>query len=280
MQDPLYHTKREMFRRRYSHKTIKAYVYCIDKFLRFSKKEINKISKKDVSLFLNYIKDKNYSGNSINIYFNAVKFFVFEILRKRWLMKMRYSKTPKRMPEVLTKEETARLFDSIENKKHRLMVEFMYSAGLRVSELVHLRVCNLDFNNSFGWIRNGKGGKDRLFILAQKIRKRLINYIKENNLNYNSYIFIGNNSNHISTSTIRQIIKQAKRKAKIDKNIHPHTLRHSFATHLIENGNDLLSVQSLLGHSNANTTMEYVHMASPKIISVESPLDSIGSTAG
>jgi site-specific recombinase XerD len=185
-----------------------------------------------------------------------------------------YSKVPKQLPEVLTKEEVKRIFEAIQNKKHLLMIKLMYSAGLRVSELVHLKLKDLQLDNNFGWVRQGKGNKDRLFVIAKKLKPELNKHVAEEQLWEESWLFSGRNGN-ITVRSIQQIIKNAMSKAGIKKNVHPHTLRHSFATHLIENGYSVADVQPLMGHNSPNTTMTYVHMASPKMVNVESPYDDL-----
>ena len=182
---------------------------------------------------------------------------------------------PKTLPTVLTKEEIIRLFDNIKNSKHKLSAELMYSSGLRVNELVNLKVMDFEFEKNYGWVRNGKGNKDRLFIVAKRLNERLQEFIKENKLSYESYLFKGNKRDHISKETINMIIKTAAKKAGIKKRVHCHTLRHSFATHLIEDGYGVSDVQSLLGHKSPETTMVYVHMASPKMLNIKSPLDNL-----
>lgn len=264
--------EKEMFRRNYSPRTIKTYVFCIKNFLKRCRKEPRKITKKDVKDFLECLCNNKKSASTLNLHLQAIKFALEEILNKRFFVKLPYSKTPKMLPEVLTKEETIKLFNSIKNKKHRLMSKLMYSAGLRVGELVKLKVKNLQFENNLGWVRKGKGSKDRVFIIAESIKEELMRYIKDKGLSYNSWVFEGRNT-HISTRTIHIIIKKAAKTAGIKRNVHPHTLRHSFATHLIENGYDVATVQSLLGHNSSETTMVYVHIASPKILNVKSPLD-------
>ncbi len=267
--------KKELSRRMYSPRTIESYCYCVNQFFKCCSKDVKKLSKKDVREFMEGVMDKSYAGNTVNVYFNSIKFLVEEILRKKWMLKINYCKTPKEKPVFLTKEETAGLLNSIENRKHKLMASLMYSAGLRVSELVNLKVKDIEFGNNCGWVRHGKGNKNRLFILSEKLRCRLKEWILENELNEYSWLFKGNNDSHMSIRTVQEIVKKAAEKAGIKKNVHPHTLRHSFATHLVRDGNDLLSVQSLLGHTSAATTMLYVHMASPTMLSVRSPLDSL-----
>ena len=266
--------KRELLRRGYSPRTMNSYGLCLKQFFNYHKdKNPRKITKKDVTDFIDNLVDKNRSGNTINVYFNAIKFFMENILNKRLFYNIKYSKTPKKLPVVLSKEEVKRLIDSIENTKHKLMIKIMYSAGLRVSELTKLKIEDLEIENNYGWVRMGKGRKDRLFIIAKSLKEELRKYIKDNKLTY--WLFNGNKDLHISSRTIQEIVRKAGNKAKLNKKIHPHTLRHSFATHLIEDGYDINSIQSLLGHNSPKTTMIYLHVSTNKMINVKSPLDSI-----
>lgn len=272
--DILESIKKECLRRKLSVRTMKSYTYCVKKFLIYCKKEPKHITKQDIKDYLNILVDKNKSGSTINVYLNALKFLIEEVFNRNFNVKIKYSKIPKALPVVLTQEEVYELINAIKNSKHKLMIKLMYSSGLRVNELVHLRIRDLDFNSNYGWVRHGKGNKDRLFIIADSLKFDLMNYIKENNLGYDSWLFNSYNG-YISVRTIQVIVKKAAKKAKILKNVHPHTLRHSFATHLIENGYDIVSVQTLLGHNSAETTMRYVHMVSPKLINIKSPLDNL-----
>ncbi len=268
-----YKVTREMLRRRYSKTTIKTYLECINKFFRKCKKQPEKVSKIEVREFLNDLIKRNAAGNTVNVYLNALKFFFEEVLNKRMKLNIKYSKKPKRLPIVLTKDEIKRLIESIENQKHKLMIKLMYSAGLRVSELVNLKIEDLEIEKNYGWVREGKGGKDRLFIIAESIKTELTDYIKNNKIT--DWLFPGNKRNHLSQRTVAAIIKDATKKAKINKKVHTHTLRHSFATHLIENDYTLTDVQNLLGHNSPETTMIYLHTASKNMIKVKSPLDSL-----
>ena len=266
--------EKELLRRNYSLRTIETYNYCLNNFLRYCKKDFKKINKQDIKNYLDKLINKNVSGSTINVNLNALKFLFEEILNKKLTIKIKYSKIPKTLPIFLTKEEIIKLINAIKNNKHKLMVKLMYSSGLRVSELVNLKVKDFDFENNYGWVRKGKGNKDRMFILASSLKDELLNYIKENNLEQDSFIFASYNGS-MSSRSVQEIIKKATRKAKLNKNVHPHTLRHSYATHLIENGYDLTSVQGLLGHNSLETTMVYLHMAPKKFINVKSPLDDL-----
>jgi site-specific recombinase XerD len=266
--------RKEGLRRGLSHKTIKTYRHCVRKFFNWCRKEPHEIKKDDIKSYLDKMIERGACGNTINVNLNALKFFCGGILNKRLMINIRYSKTPKSLPLVLTKEEVAKLINSIKNPKHNLMAKLMYSAGLRVSELVHLKAENLDIENGYGWVRHGKGNKDRMFIIADSIKDELAYYTSKECESPSSYIFRGYNG-HLTTATLRSVIKKAVKNAGLTKHAHPHTLRHSFSTHLIENGRSVAEVQSLLGHSSAETTMIYLHIASPKMISAKSPIDSI-----
>jgi len=269
--DVIENMKREMFRRKLSPRTIKTYLEYVRKFLLFCKKEPKKFSKVDIKYFLDQYACRGASGNTINVVNNALRFMMVEVLRKSLRLNIRYSKKPKCLPTVLTKEEALMLINSITNAKHRLMVSLMYGAGLRVSEVLKLKKENLDLENNFGWVRRGKGNKDRPFIIPLAIKNELYNHLN----NIDSYLFKGRNNGPLSVKSAQVIVEKAAKKAEINKNVHPHTLRHSFATHLIESGNSLTAVQSLMGHSEARTTMTYIHLAAPKLINIKSPLDEI-----
>lgn len=271
--DVLYMVKREGYRRGLSHKTIITYVHCIRQFMKCCNKEPQKVSKKDIQEYLDTKLDKGVCGNTLNVHINALKFMFEEILCKRLMLRIRYSKTPKSLPIFLSKEEVIRLFNAVTNPRHKLILELIYSAGLRVGEVVQLRKCHLDFDRNIGWVRNGKGRKDRPFIVAQLLRGRLREHV-DACTNNDSYLFPGRHG-HLHVRSVQEIIKTAAQKAQISKEVHPHTLRHSFATHLIENGYDIATLQPLLGHSSPETTFTYVHMAHPQMISVRSPYDTL-----
>lgn len=225
--------RKEGLRRGLSNKTIKTYRQCVKQFFMKTRKDPNEIKKQDITDYLDLIIEKGACGNTINVHLNSLKFFYERILNKRLMLRIRFSKTPKHLPEVLTKEEVLRLIKAIQNPKHKLMIKLIYSAGLRVNELVHLKPEHFNFTSNYGWVRQGKGNKDRIFIIAESLKTELLNYIAEECKSNSEYVFKGNKG-HITTATIRAVIKHATRTAHINKNIHPHTLRHSFATHTIE----------------------------------------------
>ncbi|MBW2981578.1 tyrosine-type recombinase/integrase [Candidatus Woesearchaeota archaeon] len=267
--------KKEMLRRKFSKRTIEAYLFSINKFFKRNSKDPRKISKKDVQEYLGDLAQEDKSGSTLNIHLSAIKFFMEEVLRKNIHLDIRYSRRPKSIPTFLTKDETKELFNVIENKKHKLMVELMYSAGMRVSELLHLRVKDFEIAMDYGWIRKGKGNKDRVFIIADNLKQEIEGYIRENNLLSDDLLFSRNNFFPLHTRTVQEIVKKAAKRAKIRKNVHPHTLRHSFAKHLIDDGWTVTDVQKLLGHNSIQTTMIYTHSADPRILNIRSPFDNL-----
>ncbi|MBS3071241.1 tyrosine-type recombinase/integrase [Candidatus Pacearchaeota archaeon] len=268
--------RKECKRRRLSNRTVKTYLYCINRFLNWSKKDLGKISKKDVREFLNYLSEKNLSGNSLNIYHMALRFLFTQVLEKRMWIDIKYSKIPERIQRFLTKEEVRKLLNAISNWKHRLMIEFLYGSGLRVSELLNIKIKDLNLEKNFGFIRNGKGGKDRIILIPFVVKEKIKNLIKIGNLKEDDLIFMSNRKRKYSVRSIQKIVRNASKKAKLKewKEVHPHTLRHSFATHLIESGNSLNEVQSVLGHKSPETSMIYVHSNPEKLINIKSPLDN------
>jgi len=268
--------QKEGKRRRYSQKTIQTYIGCVERFFKWRKKEPKQVTKKDIREFLEMYSEKNKAGNTINVNLMALKFYFENIMGRKFYVRIKYSKTPKKLPAVLTKQEIRKLLNAISNWKHRLMIEFLYSSGLRVSELLNIKIKDLELDKNYGYVRNGKGGKDRLIILSKIVREKIKNLIEIENLNRIDFLFQSNRKRKYHMRSIQKIIKNASKKARLEnwKEIHPHTLRHSFATHLIENGYDVTNVQSMLGHKSPETSLIYVHMASPNLINIQSPLDN------
>ncbi len=255
--------------------TIKTYIYTITKFLRTIRKEPHQVTKVDIEKFMQSLIKWNRSGSTMNVYLHSLSFFYSNILGKKLLLNIPLVHTRKRLPEFLTQEEIGYFFKAINNPKHQLMIILTYGAGLRVSETISLKVKDLNFLSGYGLVCDGKGGKDRMFIIPEKIKEHLNNLINKNNLQPDDWLFSGYNNQHYSNSSIRAIVENARKKANITKNITPHSLRHSFATHLLENGYSLFELNKLLGHSRIETTMIYTHLANPKLCNVKSPFDTL-----
>jgi integrase/recombinase XerD len=270
--DIIYLMQREMMRRQYSHRTIVTYMQCLRQFLRKCHKEPRRIARKDIQQYIDHLVDKGVCGNTINVHLNALLFVMRDVLNKRVMLRIRYAKTPKRQPTDLSVQDVKRLLSVIDNEKHLLMISLMYGSGLRVSELCNVRVRDVDIENAVGTVQQGKGGKRRVFVVPRVLIDQIASWVDENGLKSDSFLFPGR-SGAISVRSVQEIVKRAGKKAGIAKPVHPHMLRHSYATHTVRNGHDLVSLQSLLGHRSVDTTMQYVHMAGPRMIAVESPLD-------
>ncbi len=266
---------REGLRRGLRHQTIKTYIYALEKFLRVYHLEPHQITKEHIERYIIQLIKWNRAGSTVNVHINAMRFFYTHVLGKRLMISMPTIKTSKRLPEFLPQEEMVRLLSVIKNPKHKLLVFLTYGAGFRVSEVVSLKVHDFDFNSGYGWVRNGKGGKDRMFIIPKILVPELQQWIVQQNLRPSDWLFQGWKEQHYSDSSARAIVEQARKKAGISKRITPHSLRHSFATHLLENGYSLIEVSRLLGHSRIETTMVYTHLVNPKYTRVQSPLDTL-----
>ena len=211
----------------------------------------------------------------MNLRISAVKFFYQQVLLKDFDIK--YMKRLKRIPEVLTKEETVAILNQITNPKHRLLIETIYGCGLRVSEAICLKKADLRFNEGLIMIKQSKGRKDRFVTLPELLFSRLKGYI-EIRADENPYVFDSNRGSHLTTKSVQLIVQNAAKKTKISKQIHVHTLRHSDATHLLEQGTDLRIIQRLIGHSSVRTTEIYTHISNQLIKNVVCPLDCLNST--
>src|SRR4030067_1320464 len=264
----------ELKLRGFSKQTSKMYLFYNRKFLEFIKKDPEEIKDDDIKEFLACkMSDDSLSNASISLIKASLKFFYMEMLGKNMSL-IKTPKATKRLPVVLSREEIKNLLDNTENIKHSLLIELLYSTGLRLSECINLQYCDLDLNDGIGWVRLGKGAKDRIFIVSDIFKKDLLDYIEKKNAGGKGYIF-SINGRKMSSSGIQHAIKISAERAGIDKPVHVHTLRHSFATHLLENGVDIRKIQKLLGQSNLPTTEIYTQVSSEEIKKLKSPLDML-----
>ncbi len=263
----------ELKLRGFSQNTIKTYVLSNKLFLEWIKKQPEHVTEQDVKDYLSHLmSDNGVLASSIALKKAALKFLFDEILKKG-IVNLKTPKIAKHVPVVLTKDEVKRLIDSAGSYKSKVMIQFLYSSGLRLSELVKLKVDDLEMKEKIGWVRGGKGGKDRMFILSESIIKELEKYTLTLNLN-EKYLFPGKKG-YISSRNVQKIVGFAARRAGIKKNVHPHMLRHCFATHLLEAGVDIRKIQELLGHANLQTTQIYTSVSKEELKKVRSPLDSL-----
>lgn len=262
--------KTELELRGFSKQTLRSYISANKRFLNFIKKQPKEITEDNVKEYMGHlISEKGLSPRSLALNKAALKFLYDEVLKKN-IVNFKTPKISKNLPVVLSKTEIQNLLATPKNFKHRLILTLMYSSGLRVSEVAKLRKNELELDEKIGWVRSGKGKKDRLIILSDKAIEMLKEYLPETQ----DYLFPSTkNSTHISTRQIHKIIKNVAKEAGITKDVHPHTLRHSFATHLLENGVDIRKIQELLGHSNLQTTQIYTKVTTEELKKVKSPLD-------
>ncbi len=261
--------KSELKLRGFSPMTVRNYAFFVDKFMKFSNKDPTELTEDDAKLYLSELFETK-SKNTIMLAAAALKFFFGEILKKDF-SGVKVPKKDKKLPEVLTRDEVKKLIDSTDTKKSKLIISLLYSSGLRVSEIVSLKPSDIDFEENVGWVRKGKGSKDRVFVLADSLSKEITDYMKKRA--DNKYVFSKNQP--LTTRNIQKIVKNVREKAGISKKITPHTLRHSFATHLLEGGTDIRLIQTLLGHSSLNTTQIYTHVSSDQLKKVANPYDSL-----
>jgi len=262
--------KAELKIRGFSPLTVRNYSFFVNKFLEKTNKKSEDLNEDDVKIYLSELFDTK-SKNTIMLAAASLKFLYSQILEKDF-SKIKMPKKEKRLPEVLNKEEVKNLIDSSDNMKSRLIISLLYSSGIRVSELVNLKLDDLNLGDKTGWVRKGKGNKDRLFTLSENLSNELKEYI-DTRCSGNKYVF--SKDNPLTTRNIQKIIKGTRFRAKINKKVTPHTLRHSFATHLLENGTDIRIIQSMLGHSSLSTTQVYTHVSSEQIKKVANPLDGL-----
>lgn len=249
--------------------TIENYVRYNAEFIKFSSKKPSEVELADLKAYLAHlVADRELAPRTVNLARSALIFYYNEVLGNTFTN----IKTPKihaALPSVLTKEEVKKVIDCAGTNKSRLIIQMLYSSGVRVSELVNLKWANLELDEKVAWVRSGKGSKDRMIILSESVVKSFKQIPK-----VSEYIFPGRNG-ALTTKNIQKLVKLAASHAGINKKVTPHTLRHSFATHLLENGTDIRVIQELLGHSNLQTTQIYTHVSSEQKKKIRSPLDDL-----
>ncbi|HTY44156.1 MAG TPA: site-specific tyrosine recombinase/integron integrase [Patescibacteria group bacterium] len=253
--------------------TLRNYLNANSELLDFSKRNPDEITEDDVKAFM-ASKLTDSSSSSIIVFLSALRFAYSGILKKDVTLGIKRPRREKRIPDVLTKEETRRLIDFLPNKKSKLMISMIYACGFRVSELINLKVSDLNFAEMTGHVRQAKGKKDRVFNIPHFLLKALTKQVVEQKEAGQEYLFNGPNGK-LTDRNIQKIVRIAAKKAGIDKKVHPHTLRHSFATHLLENGVDIRKIQELLGHADLSTTQIYTHISTEELKKIPSPIDSL-----
>ena len=282
---------RELRIRNYSRKTIESYVHYNDELLRFCSKDPREVTTEDIKNYLDYLA-REHSASTVSLAYNALLFYYKQIWRRQFFIHLPHPRKEKHLPVVLSKEEVSRMIHLTENSKHRCIISLLYGTGVRVSELTHIKMRDVDLDRMLLRVYQGKGKKDRMTIMPISLKVILKN--QQRLKTADDYLFTRHRSGAgftngqpafvptqsglrrgkgLTEATIQKIVAAAAAKAGVQKNVSPHTLRHSFATHLLENGTDIRYIQELLGHAKLQTTQIYTHVASNNIQNITSPLD-------
>jgi integrase/recombinase XerD len=251
----------------FSTQTISTYCFWVNKYLEFIAKNSLNTDNESVRC---YLLSMNSSTNTNRLAHASISFFFKYILKKSFTtLEVPSKKKPKQLPKVLSKKEILQMIDSTENFKHKLVIQLLYSSGLRLNELINLKRSDIDIQRNLINVRQGKGKKDRITLLSNKLKIDLLTYYSNYSIASN-YIFTGRDGKYTKKS-VQKILGNAGKLIK--KRVTPHMLRHSFATHLLEQGIDIRYIQKLLGHSNLETTQIYLYVSNKELTKIKSPLD-------
>lgn len=260
----------------YSASTIKLYVHAVKELALYHGCCPSRLEDEHIGEYLGSVRERGCSWSTVNGYFNGVKWFYTRLLAREWNHRMLpRPRKESRIPEILSKAEVRSLLDSIENLKHRTAMMVMYSGGLRVGELVKLKIKDIDSDRMMIRIEQGKGKKDRYTILSPSLLLVLRRYWKYYRP-MSEWLFESmDRKSHWSIRSAQRVFKGAVARAGIRKKVSSHILRHSFATHLLEQGVDILTIKELLGHNQLQTTSKYLHVRQSRLSSLENPLESL-----
>lgn len=263
--------EKELKLRNYSNKTIDNYLLNLTKFFEYIKKKSVQIKNTDIQNYLYHLNSKNKSNSQIRQVIASLKFYFNNILKKKLMFNIKGPKRAYKLPLILEQEAILKMIKFTKNLKHKILIALLYSSGLRVSEVVSIKIKDIDFKNNVLLIQKGKGRKDRFTIISKEILQQIKRYLNQRKRD-SKYLF-ETRLNHITIKTAQIIVKKAAKKAKVSKETHCHTLRHSFATHLLEQGENIRTIQKLLGHKDIRTTQIYTQVAKNFIKNIKNPLD-------
>jgi integrase/recombinase XerD len=271
----------ELERRNYSQETTRAYVHAIKDFAAYFKRSPDQLGPQHVREYQAYLlRDRKLSPNTVNMRTGALRFFFVTTLKKRWTAAdTPYPKRAFELPTILTREEVAQLVESARNPFYRMILLTLYATGVRRSELTRLKISDIDSKRMVIHVKGGKGRKDRDVMLSATLLDELRLYWRWLRRKPQVWLFPGGvwhtSSQHIHDKVVWLAVKDAAERASLKKNVHPHTLRHCFATHLLEDGADMRTIQLLLGHSDLEKTTIYLHVSTRQLHATPSPLDSL-----
>jgi len=262
--------------------TREAYLRAAVKFMGFHAGPVSRAKSRDVSDFLHHLmSEKHFTASTVNQYVAALRLLFSVTLDKSWaLEKIVFAKTPKKLPDVLSGSEMLKVLKAFDSVKHRTVALVCYGAGLRINETLHLKVEDIDSNRSVIHVRQGKGQKDRHVPLSPRLLEALRLYFKHTRPT-GAYLFEGRGRDRAMTkAAFGKALKPTVKKAGVKKHVTAHVFRHCYATHMIEAGADLRSVQLLLGHASIQSTARYVHLTTARRLALSSPLELLGKPAG
>lgn len=266
----LQQTEAELRIRNYSPRTLKIYLHFLREHLMFQANRSSESPADAIKSFLLHLASRGASAQTRNLCLSALKFYYRNVVRIKTPIEIKTAKRNQSLPVVLAREEINRLLQVTANTKHRLMLGLAYGAGLRVSEVVALKLQDLDFAEKTIHIKQAKGQKDRISVLPAKLINDLNNLVSGKAKD--DFVFASTRGGKLTTRTAQKVFEHALSAAGVNKPATFHSLRHSFATHLLENGVDVRYVQVLLGHHNIRTTQRYTQVTNPKLKSIQSPL--------
>ena len=270
MQNQIDQTIRELKIRNYSHRTIKSYIYSLKEYFFYKKSDFDKLDIENIKNFLEYLENKGVSPQTRNLFLNAIKFYYIHVLKSVQKIEIHSAKKNQSLPVVLSRDEIEKIILATKNAKHRLLLSLAYGSGFRVSEATNVRVGDIDLAELTIHLKEAKGKKDRITVFPEKIKNDIEHLIAGKNIN--DAVFESERGGKLTERTAQKVFGNSLKKAGIKKDATFHSLRHSFATHLLENGVDVRYVQELLGHQNIRTTQIYTHVTNPKLINIKSPL--------
>ncbi len=265
--------QRELKIRNYSGRTVDAYTRYFDEYREYTKnlgKQVELAGADNVKNFLLIKKEQNCSPSTLNIYLSAIKFYYRHVIKYPLEIDIKFPKRNRRLPVVLSNQEILEIIGNLNNRKHRLIIALAYGSGLRVSEVVNLRTKDLDFARKLINVRQAKGNKDRVTLLPDCLKNQLWEIGRSREPN--DYVFISQRGGKMSARTVQKVFQNALQKTGLRKNASFHSLRHSFATHLLESGTDMKFIKELLGHQNIRTTEIYTHVTDKGLGIIDSPL--------
>jgi len=271
----------DLQRRNYAETTISSYIRIVEDFSRRFQRPPDRLGPPQIREYqAELFKKRKLAASTVTVYLAALRFFYTKTLKKGWsAAETPYPKRAEHVPSILSQEEVARLIDAAGTPFHRTLLMTLYATGVRRAELTHLKITDVDSQRMVVHIRGGKGRKDRDVMLSPKLLKELREHWRRLRRKPSAWLFPGNRwhtgDTPIDTKVVWYACKEAAQRAGLQKDVHPHTLRHCFATHLLEQGADLRNIQMLLGHNDLEQTTIYLHVSERRLNATGSPLDSL-----